>query len=336
MPQTMPPAPAATGDERLSRARAWSDYWASGALHSCVGSFSGNYAGAIAAFWQAVFDRLPQSAQVLDLCCGNAPLSKLLLDSHAKQVAGIVAADLAEISPPWLAGIAPELAARVRVHAGVDAAALPLPDAAFDLCMSQYGIEYAGEDAFREAARVLRPGARLAAVIHHVDSLPVRIARAELTHLDALLDADGLLARAAAMIEPMERAASEAGRRQLAHDAAANAARSAFNLALGDVQARIERGPFADVLIEQREALMALLATVPRIGVEAGQRAWEVQREALRAARLRQRELLEFACDAPRLQALAALLGDAAPSVDAVRFDNGELAGWGLLATRVG
>ena len=38
-------------DESARRA-AWSAYWATGGLHSCVGSFGGNYGGAIGGFWR--------------------------------------------------------------------------------------------------------------------------------------------------------------------------------------------------------------------------------------------------------------------------------------------
>ena len=46
------------------RAQAWSDYWAGGALHSCAGSYAGNYGGAIAAFWREIFADLPADATV--------------------------------------------------------------------------------------------------------------------------------------------------------------------------------------------------------------------------------------------------------------------------------
>lgn len=47
-----------------------------------------------------------------------------------------------------------------------DAARVPLKDGEFDLITSQFGMEYAGADAFSEASRLLRPRGRLAVALH--------------------------------------------------------------------------------------------------------------------------------------------------------------------------
>ena len=190
------------------RARAWSSYWAGGALHSLAGSFAGNYEGAIGAFWQEVFAQLPQQGRVLDLCCGNSPLGQLLMQSaQAPRVAHLAVVDAARIAPAWPAQLPSDIVARIAVHGETDVAALPFPDAAFDLCISQYGIEYVGKPALTEAGRVLRSGGRLAAIIHHADALPVRIGREETIHIDTLL-APMASTPAPAMIEPLSRAAT--------------------------------------------------------------------------------------------------------------------------------
>lgn len=327
MPETAPPLPG--------RADAWSAYWASGALHSCATSFSGNYAGALASFWYGVFDQLPNAAHVLDLCCGNAPLSKLLLDApQHTNVVRVDAVDLADIAPPWVADLPPDIAGCLHVHPRVDASMLPFADAQFDLCMSQYGIEYAGTAAVREVARVLRPGGRLAAVLHHVESLPVRMARAERDHIDWLLSSSDIYPCTMAMIEPMARANTEAGRAQLRRDSSANATRASFNHALHSLNARIQTTASPDVLIEQRQWLMKLLGDVPRLGIEAARTTLEALLAATRASRLRQHEVIQYACDEAQARTLAALLGDRAPALSNLHFDNGEIAGLGLVATR--
>lgn len=327
MPQTPPDFDPAM------RARVWSDYWASGTQHSCAGSFSGNYAGNIAAFWRSVFALLPSDARVLDACCGNAPLGRLLLESDvAERVSELVAVDAAQIAPVFPA----EYAGRVSVHAGVDVAALPFPDGGFDLCMSQYGIEYVGVPAFVECGRMLREGGRLAAVLHHVQALPVRIAREECGHIDVLLGDEGFFARARAMIEPMARAATEAGRAALMRDTQANAARAALNEALRALQARIDAALWPDVLLEQRDAVMQLLGQVPGIGAQAAHQHLEALQRALLASQLRQRELVAFALDEAGLRALMEAFPGRIERLEPLSFDNGELAGWALVACRTG
>jgi ubiquinone/menaquinone biosynthesis C-methylase UbiE len=317
------------------RARAWSEYWASGALHSCAGSFSGNYGGAIAAFWREVFTRLRTDATVLDVCCGNAPLSKLLIDERDFLREGrIDAVDAARIAPVWIQELAPDACARLRLHAGVDAAALPFDASCFDLCMSQYGVEYVGESAMREIARVLKPGGVFAAVLHHVAARPVRIARAELDHLDWLRQPQGVLEAAARMIEPMARSATSQGQQSLRSDDRANMARAQFNLAMQALDGRAAQ-PFPDLLLEVRDAVAATLGQSRLSGEGAGQAAWAALARDLDANELRQRELVECALDESAARALLAPLGDATPRVSTIEFEPGEIAGWAVVARRV-
>lgn len=329
MPQTESPRPQ--GD--MDRTTAWTAYWASGALHSCATSFSGNYAGQLEAFWHQLFSQLPEAACVADLCCGNAPLSKLLLESpHAARVARIDAVDVADIAPPWVT--TSDEATRLHIHPRVDVTSLPFAPATFDLCMSQYGLEYAGAAAFHEVTRVLRPGGRLAAVLHHAESLPVRIAKAECAHLHWLLSASDLYACAAAMIAPMARTGTEQGRAELMRDPTANATRAAFNQALQALNTRIQTEPSPAVLVEQRQWLMKLLGEVPRIGIEPARNALDSVLAATRASLLRQQELVQYACDEAQVRGLAACLGDPAPVVSELCFDTGDVAGFGLVAVR--
>ncbi|ALS97541.1 class I SAM-dependent methyltransferase [Lacimicrobium alkaliphilum] len=52
-----------------------------------------------------------------------------------------------------------------------DGAALPIKTASADLIFSQFGIEYAGDHALINAAEILTPQGRMAAIIHHRDGL---------------------------------------------------------------------------------------------------------------------------------------------------------------------
>lgn len=331
-PEPVPP-PQAAPDAR--RVQAWSDYWSSGALHSCAGSFQGNYGGALRAFWERVFAASPVAPRLLDLCCGNAPLAQLWLEVAWPAGGGSLdAVDAAQVAPPWLAQLPLEARRAIRVLAGVDAASLPFPPASFDLCTSQYGVEYVGPAALHEAWRVLRPGGRLAAVVHHHRSLPVRIARAELLEHEWLRDADGLLARAADMLEPMARSADAAGRAALQHDADARRRRERYDTALRALVARAAAARWPDVLHEVHAALAGVLRAARESGAVAGQEALATLHAGLARAQLRQRELVDCACDAAGLQALLAPCGEGPREIGEVAFDNGELAGWTVLALR--
>lgn len=337
MPSNDPAGPAEATAPSARRIEAWSRYWASGVLHSCAGSFDGNYAGAIADFWQRVFAGLGgRPARVLDLCCGNAPLSRLLVESpeFASGDIGIDAVDAARIDPRWPDALPAEFRERLRVHGGIDATALPFADASFDLCMSQYGIEYAGPAAFDEVARVLAPGGILAGVFHHAGSLPVRIARAELLHLDWLEQDSGLLPAVSALAGYMALAGTPEGAGRLRADPAATAARQRFNDCMRRMGAKIEASQWPDVLLEARDAVMAALATARQAGAEAGAAAVRDIGQWLGETRLRQQELVEAALDEARLRAVLARIPVEECAIDVISFaEDGEVAGWSVLAT---
>lgn len=317
------------------RRDAWTRYWSAGALHSCAGSFAGNYAGAIAEFWAGVFATLPAQAEVIDLCSGNSPLAKLLLESPIWRAAPgrVRLADLAVLDPPWLRELDGDLRARVELLAGVDVAALPVATASIDLCMSQFGIEYIGPAAISEAGRVLRSGALLAAVLHHRQALPVRIARAELAHRAWLLEQDPL-ACVQAMFEPMALSATAAGREQLRLDPGAQSVRAAFERAMAGVHARIADAEYPDVLHEFASAAAGLLRIAREHGAPAAGQACARWRGDDQAAALRQQELVDCALDEDGVRALLSMPGWQQPDLRVLRFDNGDIAGWALQLRR--
>ena len=152
--------------------------------------------------------------------------------------------------------------------------------------------------------------------------------------MEVLLEEGGLFARARAMIEPVSRSATEAGRAALMHDAGANAARQAFNDALRALKARIEASAFPDIMEEQRLAVMQLLSQVAQLGAEAGLQQLEVLQQTLLDSRLRQQELVKFALDEAGLHALLGSFPGKIERLEPLKFENGELAGWALIAVR--
>jgi SAM-dependent methyltransferase len=305
-----PPSP-----ERIA---AWSEHWSAGALHARTASPEENYAGETRAFWLALFAGLPHGARVLDLCCGNGPLARLLLDSGLLRERGLQlhAIDAARLAPAWLEAVAAPDRARLHFHSGVDAARLPFADASFELCISQYGVEYAGAPAMHEARRVLRAGGRFAAVLHHREALPVQAVREQLQHIDWLRGAGG-------PIEAAERVAADAATatnaRAMPDEAIARRAASAvwpelLRIAGGAIEHALALG--AD---EQPEAAQAHLAQL---------------RDELARIALRQRELVEVALDREQVVALLAPLGERAAWIEELRESDRTVLGWIALADR--
>jgi len=249
----------ADADRQATRAAVWARHWASGAPHSCAGSYGATYGGAVAAFWRGVLADVAPGARTLDLATGAAALPRLFLDLAPHLRLTIDAVDLAPATPDWLSATGAQ-AGSVRYHGGVSIEALPFADSGFDLVVSQYGLEYAGVQARLEARRVLSDDGRAAFLLHHRDARPVQLAGVELAHLAWLQSAEGLLPAARDLVEPLARASTPEGRASLANDRDALARRERFNTAQGRLASRLEReADGGDLLQEVRQAVMQIL-----------------------------------------------------------------------------
>ncbi len=271
------------------RQHAWSSYWQSGALHSCAGSFAGNYEGAIASHWQRQLAELTDGSRVLDLATGNGALPLMIAERFGAQVR-VDAVDLADIAPRWHdAATYPE----VHFHSGTRMEHLPFLAGSFDRVFSQYGLEYARRpDAWLEAVRVLAPDGKLCCISHHADSVLVDVASKEVAELDWLLQESGLQ-QAANNVLPWLSAARQG--RELRGNLGAETARSEYNQALQRVQQRIEASPLPDPLMDVRSTVHALLAGRDGVDEAATARAMAAYWNAVQDARLRAEELITHA-----------------------------------------
>jgi demethylmenaquinone methyltransferase/2-methoxy-6-polyprenyl-1,4-benzoquinol methylase len=130
--------------------------------------------------WQQGFRRLagiPAGSQVLDIGCGTAELSLLLADLVGPQ-GRVVGVDLSpgmlEVGRRKVARSS--LAPRIELLPG-DALALPFEDQRFDAAASAFVMRNVSDldRALREAARVVRPGGRVAIMeLSHPPASPLR------------------------------------------------------------------------------------------------------------------------------------------------------------------
>jgi SAM-dependent methyltransferase len=314
---------------------AWSRHWATGAPHSCVGSFGTLYGGDIARFWREVHADTEAGARVLDVATGNGAVLQLLLSLRPALDCRLTGVDAADPAPGWVQALPDGQRTRVDLRGSVDAAALPFPDGSFDLVTSQYGIEYARVDAaLGELLRVRAPAGRVALVLHHAASRPVTLAARELSHMDWLAQPDGPLDAAEDIIEPMARSASAAGRATLAGDTQANLARRRFNdamTALGDRAAAEPDGN--DLLLDLRATLASVLEIAARQGEAAARGALAALRTGLADSRVRLAELRRCALDEAALRAWVQRLAAGGLEVrTGTVAEAGHLLGWTLHA----
>ena len=108
--------------------------------------------------------KVDPSTHALDVCCGTGDISFLLAEAGAERVVGLdfSANMLAQARRRQSGHRDPAAASRIEFVQG-DALALPFDDASFDVVTVSFGVRNV-EDlalAFREFARVARPGARI-------------------------------------------------------------------------------------------------------------------------------------------------------------------------------
>lgn len=323
------------------RTASWTRYWSSGVLHSCKGSFSGNYEGEIAEYWQAAFFDLNAASRVLDIGTGNGPLPRLLmgLDGGVDRGAYVDAIDLAQLAPNWVSTLATDQRSRLALHSGVRAEQLPFDAAAFDLVVSQYGLEYADQaQSLAEIARVLKPDGSLRVVMHHDDSVVVRMGRIETAQFEFVLAESGLIQAAMRMLPWLAMAATPEGRSRLRVDAEAQAERTAFN----QLQARIRSdisaaGEFADLLVLMRDQVQAVMSMTASQGLAATQTQLRQLGDKYREHLVRVRELCTHALSPAQVEQLLSrlqALGFGSTTAVALHFQS-RLMGWGISADRV-
>jgi ubiquinone/menaquinone biosynthesis C-methylase UbiE len=162
----------------MQTANAWSRYWATGQSHSC---FTQGKPFDTSRIWAEVFEGAKPGARVLDLAAGGGALTHLAVGHPSKfQVTGV---DYAQSLPP-IDG--------ADMRPGIRLEALPFADGAFDLVISQFGIEYADPVlAHEEATRVLADGGQVAFLIHHDQGEVAKASAGAAARAERLVGAEG-------------------------------------------------------------------------------------------------------------------------------------------------
>ncbi len=143
-------------------AASWDAYWSG--THSGEALVDGGVDHPqLREFWEMSFEKYAGSAnRLVDVASGNGAVLDAYFSTGQQRGAHIACVDFSSHA----------IAMLCQKYSGVlgivaDAMRLPVQSKSADLVTSQFGIEYAGLDAFQEAARIVRPGGRVAIVAHH-------------------------------------------------------------------------------------------------------------------------------------------------------------------------
>ncbi len=145
-------------EKSTEHSKAWDQYWQGREGEDALVCEGVEDDGALLRFWRGAFS--DHSGAVLDIACGSGSVLRLAQEAGCAPLTGL---DIAE-------GAISNLAARVDGAIGVlgSAADLPFDNGAFDLVVSQFGLEYAGvKQAAAEAGRVVANGGSLVLLCHY-------------------------------------------------------------------------------------------------------------------------------------------------------------------------
>ncbi|MDH3419947.1 MAG: class I SAM-dependent methyltransferase [Gammaproteobacteria bacterium] len=225
----------------------WSQFWSRDTVTTFVRPFDGNYDEEFADFWNTQFSRLADGARVVDLATGNGAIALLAQSysiEHGKALE-LVGIDYAEIDPAGMLAAHENLQpllAGIEFRGGVRIEATGLDDASVDLLTSQYGFEYADAiGAVAEASRVLKPGGRMALILHHVGSTVVEHAREGLDQVQFCLQKEEIDKRVAALVTVMGEAVTPEQRRALKSNRKAESLRKKLNASLTRIKQRSQK-----------------------------------------------------------------------------------------------
>ena len=155
----------------------WSLFWRQGHSTTFGDYFKQGYEGAVADWWQSVLGTLPPGSAVVEMGCGNCSLLPAMIKSGYE--GKYIGVDIANVmlSPVAKQGLS-ESEIEVILHSGTPAEDVPEADDSIALVASVFGIEYSDFDrSLAEVLRLLKPGGRLCALLHHDDSVVTSMSR---------------------------------------------------------------------------------------------------------------------------------------------------------------
>ena len=154
--------------------KGWSDYWEKdGADGEVFVNAQGERHPALAEFWQQQFADLRDESRIIDLASGAGSVFTHLPEGHDHQ---LFAADISHVALKAMEERFPNV---TKIACSADQ--VPLDDGSFDVVISQFGVEYAGNAAFAEAARLIATGGRFIALCHVREGYIDTSNRAQLT-----------------------------------------------------------------------------------------------------------------------------------------------------------
>ena len=171
----------------------WSQYW-QGREGDTTGALTGVESDReLQEHWARVLSDGARDAAFLDLACGAGTVLKQASQLGYSNLTGLdISSEAGKVLQNDIAGVKTVVAS---------ASETGLPDAAYDIIVSQFGLEYAGaQAALSEAARLTAPGGRIETVMHMTGGAIEAEVQGHADHCAELLES-GFIEKASALFK---------------------------------------------------------------------------------------------------------------------------------------
>jgi ubiquinone/menaquinone biosynthesis C-methylase UbiE len=309
----------------------WSLFWRQGHSTTFGDYFKDGYVGAVADWWQSKLDQLPPAAVILEVGCGNGSLLPLLIRSGVRGSyigVDLAAVDLSEVAKNGLA----ESGIEARLHSETPAEKIPEADASVDLVASVFGIEYSDfERSLPEVWRLLKPGGRFYALLHHDASVVTSMSRRAIAEFHA-----GDLNRALDALKSISKERDQTTSvAELKTNLRAEESRQVLNLLAEKYLSNTDPATANATMFEFMTRALQFFKIISAPSQARRQFILSLAREH-QASHERFRQMVSVAFDAAgieNLQSRLIALGFAATTVNVIH-NNDDILAWGLCASK--
>ncbi|MBV34762.1 MAG: hypothetical protein CMP47_04810 [Rickettsiales bacterium] len=286
----------------------WTKYWTENQIDSCSAGIKAQDSG-ISNFWADTEKMLNETSRVLDLCTGKGDVIAQLIELQKNKKHGLslyTGADIAAIDQELVALRFEKVSKNVSMDYETDVTALPYSDEAFDIVTSQFGVEYAFETGVvKELCRVMKSTGKARLVLHHSDSILVKVAKEEMSHIDILSQKAGYIELIEQLIPVFAKLRNPANAKKLNKDAKAIRVRDLFNKESGMLLSRIERSSVPDILKDALNQSKKIFHVAKLQGPSAAKAELSRYKGELEQSRERMSDLVEVTVTKEQLDKLA-------------------------------
>ena len=148
--------------------QSWDTYW-QGTYNASAHKDGGPQDVALKLFWSDIVSDLAgeqEDIRMLDVACGNGAVTGIALKVASQKQTKLIS-HCTDYSLSAVQSVQKKYPSVKGVSS--DAKHLPFQSASFDAVVSQFGIEYAGRDAFSQCAELVSPSGIFAAIVHLKD-----------------------------------------------------------------------------------------------------------------------------------------------------------------------